>query len=120
MRTVTGNAMRPTLKDGQIVTFRAGSAPERLDIVVYQFPGDPTVEYIGRIIGLPGEQVVMRDGIIRINHTELPEPYLLDPPSYEVPAVQLSADEYYILGDNRNDSSDSHVWGPYRQPISWG
>ena len=109
---VTGNAMSPTLKDGQLVTYHRDDAPKRVDIVVYQYPPDPALKAVGRVIGMPGDRVAVRDGAVITSGIKLEEPYLTAPLAYDLAELQLTGDQLYILGDNRNDSSDSHVWGP--------
>lgn len=111
---VDGQSMEPTLSSGQLVVvnklaYRLGE-PATGDIVVFYFPRDPDQEYIKRLIGLPGDQVVIENGTVYVNGQPLDEPYLAIHPSYTgtwiVPSGQV-----FVLGDNRNNSSDSHRWG---------
>lgn len=111
---VDGQSMEPTLTSGQLVVvnrlaYRLGE-PAIGDIVVFYFPRDPDQEYIKRLIGLPGDQVVIENGTVYVNGEALDEPYLAIHPSYTgtwtVPSGQV-----FVLGDNRNNSSDSHRWG---------
>ena len=74
-------------------------------------PPAPYQAFLKRLIGLPGEFVAVEGGVVRIDGVALAEPYLLEPPGY-TGAWTLGEDEYLVLGDNRNDSSDSHIWGP--------
>lgn len=121
VNTLTGRyevqsvSMEPTLYEGQYLIVSKISywfhSPERGDIVVLDPPnGQSEIPYIKRIVGLPGEAVEIHDGRVWINGVALNEPYISSPPSYQQTRV-LSADEYLVLGDNRNNSSDSHVWG---------
>ena len=84
--------------------------PQRGDIIIFSFPLDPKEDLIKRVIGLPGETVVVQNGIVTINGTVLEESYITEPPLYNgtwvVPEGQI-----FVLGDNRNDSRDSHQWG---------
>jgi signal peptidase I len=84
--------------------------PVRGDIVVFVFPINPQEDLIKRVIGLPGESVSVHYGVVSVNGTALTEPYIASPPAYDgdwiVPDGQL-----FVLGDNRNDSRDSHQWG---------
>lgn len=96
--------------------------PERGDVVIFRYPLDPGTFFIKRVIGLPGETVesdgtsisIVTDGGTR--EEVLKEPYLMDaPPRREAFAVTLDDDEYFVLGDNRNASSDSRTWGPLNE-----
>ena len=111
---VDGFSMRPTLQDGEYIlvnklAYRTGE-PHRGDIVVFIFPVNPQEDLIKRVIGLPGESVAVNNGIVSVNGAPLTEPYIASPPAYDgewiVPEGQL-----FVLGDNRNDSRDSHQWG---------
>lgn len=86
--------------------------PSRGDVVVFHYPPDPSQDFIKRVIGLPGETVEVRDGRVYINGQLMSEPFGPNPGSYNAPPTTLTPDEYYVMGDNRNSSSDSHVWGP--------
>ena len=111
---VDGFSMIPTLKDGEFVlvskiNYRFGDV-ERGDIIVFHYPMDPDQELIKRVIGLPGDSVSVQNGTVSVNGQILSEPYIAAAPAYSgtwtVPDEQL-----FVLGDNRNDSSDSHSWG---------
>ena len=84
--------------------------PQRGEIILFQFPLDPEQDLMKRVIGLPGETITVQDGAVTVNGTPLEEPYITEPPAYngtwDVPEGQ-----YFVLGDNRNDSRDSHQWG---------
>ncbi len=85
--------------------------PKRGDVIVFRFPRDMSRPFIKRIIGLPGETVEIRNGRVLINGELLEEVYLKDPPRYQVGPEMVPRSNYFVLGDNRNNSSDSHVWG---------
>jgi signal peptidase I len=85
--------------------------PRRGDIIVFKFPRDLSRPFIKRIIALPGETVEIHDGRVSIDGEALDEPYLIDAPRYSIPAETVPTGNYFVLGDNRNNSSDSHVWG---------
>jgi signal peptidase I len=108
-------SMQPTLYEGDFVivnkvAYKVGT-PSRGDVIIFHFPPDPGREpYIKRIIGLPGDQIHITGGKVYVNDQPLREPYIKAPPAYEgswtVPEGSL-----FVLGDNRNNSSDSHSWG---------
>lgn len=90
--------------------------PERGDIVVFDFPGNPADDYVKRIIGLPGETVAIgADGSVRVDGEALSEPYLAQamtqPYRGRTGTWEVPPDSYFVLGDNRNSSSDSRSWG---------
>lgn len=112
---VEGSSMEPSLHDGEMVVVNRlayrWSEPSRGDIVVFYFPLDPSRRFIKRIIGLPGDRVEARDGLVYVNGVALDEPYLADPPRYSG-AWQVDSNTLFVLGDNRNNSDDSQNWGP--------
>lgn len=112
---VEGSSMEPTLHDGElVVVYRLAyrwQAPERGDIVVFRFPLDPDRRFIKRIIGLPGDSIAVHGGQVWVNGEALDEPYIAAPPRYDG-EWQVQDDEVFVLGDNRNNSSDSQNWGP--------
>jgi signal peptidase I len=83
--------------------------PQRGDIVVFRSPGDPNKDFIKRVIGLPGERVRIVDGDVSINGTKLPEPYIVHHATYDLSERTVPSDSYFVLGDNRPNSSDSHL-----------
>lgn len=85
--------------------------PERGDIVVFDPPFDSPEPYIKRVIALPGEEVSIRDGIVYINNQPLQEPYLRERPASRGTWI-VPEDAIFVMGDNRNNSSDSRNWGP--------
>jgi signal peptidase I len=117
-------SMLPTLYPGDYVivnrlAYRFNHNPERGDVIVFKYPPNPeAIPYIKRIIGLPGDQVHISDGKIYINGQQMLEPYLKVTTNrggdWTVPEGQL-----FVMGDNRNNSSDSRSWGfvPYENII---
>ena len=111
---VDGFSMMPTLQDGEFVlvnkmAYHIGS-PTRGDIIVFQSTTERNLDLIKRVIGLPGDHIVIGGGKVTINGQTLNEPYIAAAPNY--PGEWKVPDGYwFVLGDNRNDSSDSHVWG---------
>jgi signal peptidase I len=111
---VDGVSMRPTLQNGEFIlvnklAYRIGH-PSRGDIVVFRFPLDPSQDLIKRVIGLPGDHVAVRGGSLYLNGKAVPEAYIAAAPEYSGQWV-VPEGNLFVLGDNRNDSSDSHSWG---------
>lgn len=125
---VEGTSMLPRLHDGERIfvnkmVYYHLPKLERGDIVVFWFPDDPDKSYIKRVIGLPGELVEMRDGRIRINGQELNEPYLdpqLNLARMNLPAIVIKPHYYFVMGDNRDHSSDSRYWGLVPEKYIYG
>ena len=116
---VDGESMMPTLKhQDQLLVDKISyrfNEPERFDIIVFPYPGDPEMRYIKRIIGLPGETVqIGQDGTIYIDGEVLKESYGSEIIRQEMigmaeDPITLGADEYFVMGDNRNYSRDSRM-----------
>jgi signal peptidase I len=111
---VDGASMEPTLQTGEYViinrlSYKFGS-PQRGDIIVFHFPRDPREEYIKRVIGLPGDEVEVKNGTVYVNGQALDESYLKVKTDY-VGTWRIPEGQLFVLGDNRNNSSDSHDWG---------
>ncbi len=124
---VDGPSMEPHFYTGQFLIISRlhyiFGQPARGDIAVFHFPDNPNEDYLKRVIGLPGEVVTIRDGQILINGVILDEPYILDPcqPTWcSDNHWQLGMDEYFFLGDNRNQSSDSRDFGPVKRQFIVG
>lgn len=97
-----------TLDSSEVEPF---GSPKPGDVIVFRFPQDPQKDFIKRIIAGPGDTVQVRNGQIWVNGHIIDEPYLDEHPSYTVSLQTIPPDKYFVLGDNRNNSSDSHVWG---------
>jgi signal peptidase I len=121
---VVGTSMVNNLHDGQyliidkltyspLFTNLLGmGGPQRGDVIVFEPPNRPGEDYVKRIIGLPGETVEIRAGQVFINGQPLAEPFQPTPGSYTMPTmVVVPHDQVFVLGDNRNNSNDSHNWG---------
>jgi len=111
---VDGLSMNPTLQHGEYIlvskiSYKTGE-PQRGDIIVFRLPLDPKQDLIKRVIGLPGETVSIHDGQVTINGFPLEEPYIAQSPGYNGEWT-VSEGQLFVLGDNRNDSKDSHQWG---------
>jgi signal peptidase I len=106
--------MVPTLQDGEYVlvsklSYKLGE-PHHGDIIVFKYPGEPPQDLIKRIIGLPGDSVQVSGLVVYVNGQPLDEPYIAAAPIYQG-NWQVPDGFLFVLGDNRNDSSDSHAWG---------
>ena len=119
---VIGPSMEPTLIQKQRVlinklVFTFGH-PQRGDIIVFHPPNNGQPDYIKRLIGLPGDTVEIEDGDVYINKIKLYEPYVKDSPHYDLASRVIPENNYFVLGDNRNNSNDSHNgWTIPRQNI---
>jgi signal peptidase I len=92
--------------------------PERGDVTVFHPPGDRRGDYIKRIIGLPGDTVEVKNETVFVNDIELKESYIKESPDYTFQPTEVPEDSYFVLGDNRNNSNDSHSgWTVPRQNI---
>lgn len=119
---VRGQSMEPNFHDGDYliideISYRFNQ-PSRGEVIVFKYPGNPTQRYIKRIIGLPGETIEIKDGLITISNENyswsLNELFYLSESiaTQGDVVISLSQDEYFVLGDNRNASYDSRRWGP--------
>jgi signal peptidase I len=117
---VSGASMDPTFKTGQYLivdelSYRFG-APARGQVIIFRYPKDPTQYFIKRIVGLPGETVQIQNGDVYIKETsgktiKLDESYVTNKGNGADMSVTLPAGEYFVMGDNRPESSDSRSWG---------
>jgi signal peptidase I len=107
-------SMKPTLVPGEFLLVNKlaykFSDMSRGDIVVFHYPPQPSEDYIKRLVGLPGDDVRINNGKVFVNKLPLTEPYIMAAPAYDG-EWQVPAGSIFVLGDNRNSSSDSHVWG---------
>jgi signal peptidase I len=120
---VEGESMAPTLHPEEYVLIDKVSylcvpwaeacwgRPERGDIVVFHYPLGPERDFIKRVIGLPGETVTINNGVVSVNGQPLTEPYIAAP-TMNNNTWTLGPDQLFVMGDNRNNSSDSRSWGP--------
>jgi len=111
--------MLHTIKNGERLHTEKLDAESKVklargDILVFKYPKDPSKGYIKRLIGLPGDTVEIRAGEVWVNGSKLSEPYVdskMNMSERSQPAVVVPARSYYVLGDNRDNSSDSRSWG---------
>lgn len=121
---VEGTAMKPAFNNGdKILIDKSWSDLNRGDVISFLYPRDRTKWYIKRIIGLPGETIEIREGKVFINGQVLDEPYIdesdnqvkANSPPRKVPEYQ-----YFVMGDNRDNSSDSRHWGTVDKELIQG
>jgi signal peptidase I len=117
---VDGSSMEPNLHNNEYilvnkVDYRFES-PHRGDIVVFRAvpAGEPDKDFIKRVIGLPGDRIWVHNGTVYVNGRPLVERYELERPSYPFGPRTVPKGDYFVLGDNRNNSYDSHAW-----PTPW-
>ena len=113
---VDGSSMNYTLLDNEymIVTkydYWLGE-PERFDVVICHYPGRGRTNFVKRLVGLPGDTVSMLNGPLYVTGESIDEPYITNHANYNMEAVTLGENEYFVLGDNRSSSNDSHIIGP--------
>jgi signal peptidase I, bacterial type len=117
-RVVPTESMLPTIKVGDRLLVDKISYKftdiNRGDVVVFHAPSNVDqkgIDYVKRIIGLPGDKIEIRDGKVFINEIELNEPYEKEKPNYTYAPIIVPEETYFVMGDNRNHSNDSHYWG---------
>jgi signal peptidase I len=128
--------MEPNFQEGECimvnkVSYRS-SGPQRGQVIIFDPPFDSPHPFIKRVIGLPGETVEIKDEKVFIDGIPLAEEYIMAPPNYTMPAQEVPENEYFVLGDNRNNSNDSHnnwtvprdniigkAWFTYWPPSKW-
>jgi signal peptidase I len=87
--------------------------PQHGDIVVFKYPHDPSRHFVKRVIGTPGDQIAIVNGVVSVNQKKIYEPYINSQSSTSnMDPVILHSEEYFVLGDNRQASNDSRTWGP--------
>ncbi len=126
---VSGSSMYPTLLDGDYLVIDEISYqlenPNRFDVVVFRYPKDTTKYFIKRVIGLPGEIVDIKGSEVKIINKENPDGFKIDQPYVKNPGdnnmrYELNDGEYFVMGDNRAQSSDSRLWGPVKENLFVG
>lgn len=119
---VRGSSMLPNIEDGdRLLVDRISYSllgVQRFDVVILAYPKDPTIDYVKRIIGLPGDMIELRNGELFVNGKPLPEPFKKVQDKYATGSWVVPADSYFVLGDNRPVSSDSREgWSVNRDLI---
>ena len=136
---VDGRSMEPTLESGQyllinkaaywriepdglgrvLAVFRSQNSgsrfifgsPQRGDVIIFKYPKDPSRDFVKRIIAVPGDFIEIKEGKVFVNDKPIVEDYVLNQPNYFVERQKVPPENYFVLGDNRKNSHDSHVWG---------
>ena len=115
------SSMEPSFHEGQRLLVNKAAyffrEPEHGDVIIFRAPNG-TDDYIKRIIAIPGDTVEVKDNTVFVNGIPLDEPYVLDSPNYTMEKTEVPPDRYFVLGDNRNNSNDSHRgWFASREDI---
>ena len=112
---VVYRCMEPNFQEGERLLVNKAvyhfHEPERGDVIILHPPFNPKLTYIKRVIAAPGDTVEVKSGAVYINGSKLDEPYIKEPPNYTFPQKKIPENEYFVLGDNRNNAYDSHRWG---------
>ena len=113
---VEGHSMEPSFHDNNYIvvsklTYKFKEI-SRGDVIVFEYPLAPDEDFIKRVIGLPGDQIEVRGGAVYLNGEILKEDYIKSAPIREQPTFVVPENMIYVMGDNRNNSSDSRSWGP--------
>src|SRR3989344_2786566 len=128
---VKGASMEPNFEDGDYllvneISYRF-SVPERGDVIVFRYPLDPSQFFIKRIIGLPDETIEVKNNMVTIYNKDKPDGFVLnenylasEQKTLGGPVIKLDDNEYFVLGDNRLQSSDSRRWGPVNRSLVTG
>ncbi len=110
---VVYSSMEPTFQQGQRLLVNKAAyffgTPARGDVILFNAPGTRHGVFIKRVIGLPGDTVEVRAGAVYVDGQKLSEPYIKEPPAYVLSLQNIPADNFFVLGDNRNISDDSHA-----------
>jgi len=119
---IVGVSMEPSFEEGQRLLINKAvyhfREPARGEVIVFHPPNNQRTDYIKRIVALPGDTVEIKEGVVYINGSNLYEPYIEDPPGYTLSEKKIPDNNYFVLGDNRNNSNDSHNdWTVKRKDI---
>jgi signal peptidase I len=109
---VVMTSMEPSFHEGQRVVVNKAvyffGEPERGDVIIFEAPNQQHDDFIKRVIALPGDTVEVKNRAVYVNGVKLDEPYIKSPPSYTMEELEIPEKSYFVLGDNRNNSNDSH------------
>lgn len=108
-------SMEPTSKPGSIAVVNKFiyffKIPERGDIVIFSPPQNGRFDFVKRVVGLPGDKIEIKNGALYVNDEVYPEKYIKELMNYNYGPIVVPQNQVFVLGDNRNYSSDSHIWG---------
>ncbi len=126
---VRGGSMEPNLHDKEyLIVYELPyhfSDPKRGEVIVFKYPNDPSQHFVKRVIGLPGDIVEISDNVVTIYNDKNVDGVVLDEPYADGETrrnlrITLKEDEFFVLGDNRENSSDSRFWGPLKKEFLTG
>lgn len=123
---VQGASMQPRIEDNERIVVNKAiyrfQQVARGDVVVFYYPRDPSVSYIKRVIGLPGDQVEIQSGQVLVNGAAIEEPYLLPEyrDRYDMAVMTVEPGHYFVMGDHRSSSMDSRSFGAVPQKYIYG
>lgn len=116
---VDGPSMQPGLHTNEFVLVNKVAylfhPPQRGDVIVFHYPVNPSQDFIKRIIGIPGDTIQTTSNAVIVNGQMLREPYISTPFNYDSNTWKLGPGEFFVMGDNRDNSLDSRAWGPLAQ-----
>jgi len=133
---VYGSSMYPSILPGQYIMVSKASyffgQPQRGEVIVFHSPRDLKTDLIKRVIAVPNDTIEIKKGTVFVNDIALVEPYISEPPKYDIYSQEIIDSNFFVLGDNRNNSSDSHggwtvprqyivgkAWVTYWPPKEW-
>lgn len=121
---VDGSSMATTLANGEIMfvtkpEYITGD-PQRFDVVICHYPNRGNTNFVKRVVGLPGDTVEVRGGFLYVNGEKYEEPYIVNRPDYALSPYTVPEGMYFVLGDNRCNSNDSHLIGPITRDMIVG
>ncbi len=113
---VDGRSMDATLLDGEVMFVTKfdylQEGPERFDVVICHYPDRGNTNFVKRVVGLPGDIVAVQNGLLIVNGVVYEEEYIMHRPNYTLEPYTVPEGHYFVLGDNRSNSNDSHLIGP--------
>lgn len=114
---VDGASMAETLQDGEVMIvtkpeYVFGGNPQRGDVVICHYPERGGTNFVKRVVAIPGDEVAVKDGYLYLNGELQPEEFLTYRPNYTLAPYTVPEGKYFVLGDNRSNSNDSHLVGP--------